>query len=264
MSTFDVRNIDLDILNSLTKYPSIPTYHALDRKNGGLTEATVEFTGTVIGTEKVDGTNGRIILLPDGSYVIGSREELLYAKGDLIGNPSQGIVYALRPVARSLTYVTGDVITVHYLEVFGRKIGQAAKQYTGHGEIGCRLFDLATLPDYDTQLNWSREKISGWRDNGGQQFLDEDSLRATAERDRLTLTPRLFEIDADALPQDIESTSAWLANRLPSTLCALDFAAGGRPEGIVLRTADRGVIAKARFQDYDRTLRRRGSKRGRS
>jgi hypothetical protein len=38
---------------------------------------------------------------------------------------------------------------------------------------------------------------------------------------------------------------------------ALDGAAGGQAEGIVLRSADRRTIAKARFHDYDRTLRRR-------
>ncbi len=73
----------------MTKYPSIPTYHALDPRNGGLLDETVPFTGTVLATEKVDGTNARIVQLPDGGYLLGSREELLYAKGDLIGNPSQ-------------------------------------------------------------------------------------------------------------------------------------------------------------------------------
>lgn len=44
---------------------------------------------------------------------------------------------------------------------------------------------------------------------------------------------------------------------LPRTRSALDEAGGGKPEGIVLRTANRSVIAKARFEDYDRTLRRK-------
>jgi hypothetical protein len=87
MTTFDVRTVDLDVLNSVTKYPSIPTYHALDPSNGGLLEEPVEYTGQVIGSEKIDGCNGRIVSLPDHTYLIGSREELLYAKGDLIGNP---------------------------------------------------------------------------------------------------------------------------------------------------------------------------------
>ena len=68
--TFDLTKIDLALLNSMTKYPSIPTYHTLDPKNGALSEPASAFEGDVIGTEKVDGTNSRIILTPDGRYLI--------------------------------------------------------------------------------------------------------------------------------------------------------------------------------------------------
>jgi hypothetical protein len=87
-------------INTATKYPSIATYHEIDK--GILKEGTATVFpqgSTVIGTEKVDGTNARIVFLPDGNYLIGSREELLYAGGDLIHNPSQGIVDALRAKA---------------------------------------------------------------------------------------------------------------------------------------------------------------------
>lgn len=47
----------------------------------------------------------------------------------------------------------------------------------------------------------------------------------------------------------------------PISRATLDETAGGSPEGIVLRAADRSVIAKARFQDYERTARRRALKR---
>jgi len=254
---FDVRKVDLDILNSLTKYPSIPTYHALDPKNGNLTEQPMEFEGLVIGTEKIDGTNGRIISLPDGSYVIGSREELLYAKGDLIGNPSQGIVDALRPVAEALPPAGGGAICVYYLEVYGRKIGQAAKQYTGQGNVGARLFDVAVLDDHKDQFTWTRERISAWREAGGQRYLTESELWAEAGWCGLSLAPRLFTIAMADLPREIEPMSVWLEDRLPRTGCALDDSAAGRPEGIVLRSVNRSVIAKARFQDYERTIRRR-------
>ena len=84
---FSLWSCDLNKLNSMTKYPSIPTYHTLGDK-GTLLEQTVSFEGKVVLTEKVDGTNSRIILLPDVNFVLGSREELLFAKGDLIGNPA--------------------------------------------------------------------------------------------------------------------------------------------------------------------------------
>lgn len=254
---FDVRTADLAALNSMTKYPSIPTYHTLDQKNGGLLETTVAFTGPVIGTEKVDGTNARVVSLPDGSFLLGSREELLYAKGDLIGNPALGIVAALRDFAEALPPVTEDVVRVHYLEVYGGKVTAASKQYTGSRAVGFRMFDLAVVPDYREVMALAPERLSAWRDRGGQSFAAEHALLAAAEVAGVAPTPRLFTVDAEELPTELDKTRAFLAERLPVTSSALDEEAGGQPEGIVLRAPDRSVIAKARFQDYDRTLRRR-------
>ena len=76
---------DFDKLNSLTKYPSILTYHELGTK-GGLKEGLVEgksFAGQeVYITEKVDGTNGRVVFATNDKgevvdYLLGSRENLL-------------------------------------------------------------------------------------------------------------------------------------------------------------------------------------------
>jgi hypothetical protein len=54
---FDVRQVDLAKLNSMTMYPAILTYHTLGDK--GVLQGTVQvpFSGRVVGTEKVDGTN---------------------------------------------------------------------------------------------------------------------------------------------------------------------------------------------------------------
>ncbi len=54
----------------------------------------------------------------------------------------------------------------------------------------------------------------------------------------------------------------FLRKFLPGTLAPLDASAGGAAEGIVLRTEDRSVIAKARFQDYERTFRSRIAEEG--
>lgn len=256
--SLDVRAVDLGALNSLTKYPSIPTYHTLDAGNGGLLESCVEFAGPVIGTEKIDGTNARVISLPGGDFLLGSREELLYAKGDLIGDPAQGIVAALRAFADGLAPVSDDVIRVHYVEVYGGKVTGASKQYTGsRTTVGHRLFDFVVLADYEAMLAKPRGEISAWRESGGQPFVSEEELVAVAERDGLDLAPRLFTVDPAELPREIDKMRRFLGERLPKTLVALDDQAGGQPEGIVLRSADRSTIAKARFQDYDRTLRRR-------
>ncbi|RKT87494.1 RNA ligase [Saccharopolyspora antimicrobica] len=259
--TFDLRSTDLSALNSLTKYPSIPTYHELDPSNGGLLDSVVEYSGQVIGTEKIDGTNARIISLPDGSYLLGSREELLYAKGDLIGNPAQGIVAALQPLAETIAPVTEDVIRVHYLEVYGGKVTAASKQYTGARTVGFRIFDAVVIGDYREIMALPPQKLSEWRDSGGQPFLTESELTGLAERDDVPLAPRLFSVDAAELPTELDKTRDFLGEHLPRTRSALDEGACGAAEGIVLRTADRSVIAKARFKDYDRTLKRRGGKR---
>ena len=62
---FNVRTVDLGRLNSITKYPSIPTYHPMGDR-GELRDGPLPFRGTVIATEKVDGTNSRVILLTSG------------------------------------------------------------------------------------------------------------------------------------------------------------------------------------------------------
>lgn len=264
MTPFDIRAVNLKALNSLTKYPSIPTYHRLDPRNGGLTDETVAFAGQVIGTEKIDGTNSRIIMLPGGGYLLGSREELLYFRGDLIGNPALGIVEHLRPVAERLAPpASGDPITVFYLETYGGKIGGQAKNYSAGGAVGWRLFDVSYL-DPGEQLAWPAERISAWRESGGQAFADEAGLAAEASKAGLSSTPRLFTMDAAGLPTGIEGMHAFLGEHLPGTLAALDETAKGTPEGIVLRTPDRAVIAKARFQDYERTLKRLSSTADRS
>ncbi|MFI1995503.1 RNA ligase family protein [Actinoplanes sp. NPDC020271] len=256
MADFDMRTADLKALNSLTKYPSIPTFHELDPRNGGLTETVTPFAGPVIGTEKVDGSNARIVVLPDGNYLLGSREELLYARGDLIGNPSQGIVASLRDVADALPgrRLPVDTLRVYFLELYGGRIGAQAKQYSTRGNVGWRLFDVAEVGELTERLTWPAQRIAAWRDGGGQTWATEDELQAVTVFD---LTPRLFTIDGSELPADVAGMHAFLGERLPGTLVALDESGQGRPEGIVLRTPDRSVIAKARFQDYERTLNRR-------
>lgn len=255
---FDVRSTDLAKLNSLTKYPSIPTYHTLDPRNGALGEEVIPFAGTVLGTEKVDGTNARVICLPDGSYLLGSREELLYARGDLIGNPAQGIVEALKAQAEQLgVTVDPTAIVVYYFEVYGGKVSSASKQYTGAQRVGHRLFDVVRLPDYQVHLARSPAEIASWREAGGQPFVDETELRAIADQQALALTPRILEIAAEELPRTIEAVLAFLREALPRTRCALDDEAGNRAEGLVIRALDRSRIAKLRFEDYERTLRRR-------
>jgi hypothetical protein len=54
---------------------------------------------------------------------------------------------------------------------------------------------------------------------------------------------------------DLAQTSKWLQCVCgPRSRVTLDADAGGKPEGIVIRTPDRKVIAKLRLEDYARAF----------
>jgi len=163
-----------DKINSMTKYPSILTYHVMGDKGRLQDKVQVVFNDYVIKREKIDGVNSRVIMFPYGFYIIGSREELLYAKGDLIENPTLGIVKTLKPIAEKL--IGGTVPLVYYFEVFGGNASKNSKQYTSIKILSCRLFDIAKISNYEELLEMSVEQIVHWRDNGGQLFYNEEEL----------------------------------------------------------------------------------------
>ena len=255
---FNIREADLGKLNSMTKYPSILTYHCLGEK-GILQEAVqIPFTGRVIGTEKVDGTNARLIFCPDGSPLVGSREDLLWERRDLIGNPAMGIVEAVKETVKKLaaTVCQEGWLTVYFVEVFGKNIGGGARNYSKQGNVGFRLFDVLRLDNLDELLDWPLEKIAHWRDQGGQPFAEAGQIGETAAEVGFQPVPPLFEIDAAELPVKLEDTHRFL-NCFEFSLCKLDDGAEGVPEGVVVRSPDRSAIAKIRREDYERTLKRR-------
>lgn len=258
--------MDLSKLNSATKYPSIETYHVLGEK-GRLTEDLGPFAGIgdgvkVVLTEKVDGTNIRIVLLPDGDWFIGIREELIYARGDrIVPTALNSAAKVAIPYAERAAKWQADGVQypnhaqVFFFEVYGSKIGGSAKNYTKGTEMGARLFDLAFVP-LDI-LDKPREEIASWRDHGGQTFAEEATILRAAEALEMGFTPRLGTVMSDSLPTSVEGMMDWLNTALPTTQVALSDNALNRAEGIVLRTEDRSVIAKARFEDYARTLKGR-------
>lgn len=256
--TFDIWQVDLGKLNSMTKYPSILTYHALGDK--GVLQETVQipFEGRIIGTEKVDGTNTRLIFCPDQSVLVGSREDLLWERRDLIGNPAMGIVDAVKETVHRLveTLCRPERIGVYFVEVFGRNIGSGAKNYTRIGKVGFRLFDVVLIENFDELFDWPADKIAHWRDNGGQQYIEADRLVKIAQEIGVEPVPPLFDMDASALPTELEATHRFLM-RHEWSHCKLDESADGVPEGVVVRSPDRSSIAKIRREDYERTLKRR-------
>ena len=255
MTAFDLRAV-----NSATKYPSIPTYHSLDASNGVLVEKPWNFEGasSVIVTEKIDGTNTRIVTLPGGDYIIGSREELLTFKGDRIPNPMLGIVDAVRDIAEKLTPVPASLplLGVYYGEVYGGKLPKA-RDYSGDGKVGFRLFDVAFIPT--DILDLPVQRIATWRQNWGQQFVLWSELLEIEAKEGLTLVPPLANLEPSELPVSIEDTYTFLKEYAPATRALLDELGRGRSEGVVFRSRDRYTITKARFSDYERTLRKRGA-----
>ncbi len=255
-------------INSLTKYGSIPTFHVMDGR-GNLQEAHVSlegpFSGPLLLTEKVDGTNVRIILYPDGDYIIGSREELLYAKGDRIENPALGIVQAVKPIAERISAsARSNFFCVVYGEVYGGNVGKAARQYSPDRETtGFRVFDVFSLPmvNYDSLLKNTPAQIASWRDNGGPMFISNEALAYFAKIEELELVPRLTAIQTSVRDYNIPTTIEGMYNFLQyykETQVVLSENHTGHSEGLVLRSEYRDFIAKVRFEDYNKAMRLRG------
>lgn len=256
MRHYDVRRIDLNKLNSLTKYPSILTYHAMGERGRLKDEVQINFDGKLAAYEKVDGTNARMICGPDMSVIVGSREDLLWEREDLIGNPAMNIIATLRERV-SLQYINlcpkNDTLIVYYGEVYGKGIGSNAKQY-GKGELtGFRLFDIVQIPDYRSLLELPPDQISAWREGGGQSYMPAHRVTEIAAYYGWHSVPSVWEGDSSEMPRSIDDTYAWLKEKMPKTLCCLDDQGEGTPEGVVVRTLDRKQIAKIRFEDYRRT-----------
>ena len=275
----NLRDLDaegLRRLNSATKYPSIPTYHELGDR-GCLTDAVAvpfDESDELLVTEKIDGTNARIIALPNArvlrlevEYLVGSRNDLLTASGDLVHNPQLGIVDALHDVLDRITkapVVPAGHACVFYGEVYGGNVGKGARQYTGDGSTGFRLFDVVSfaMGELDALVRDNDPaSISLWRKGGGQNFGTIEEVAYMADVLEVPTVPPVSMggvLRGNVMPTSVEDTLRWLRVALgEGSAATLDAGAGGRPEGVVLRTLDRSKLAKIRFQDYERTLRDR-------
>lgn len=266
----------LDKLNSLTKFPSIPTLHAMgdkgrlgDEVEPGFLDLLRDAPSELVPTEKVDGTNTRILLFTDGTFLVGSKEELLWYSEDLIGNPALHIVEEVRRWSSQLEeFALNDApqgLTVLYLETYGHGIGQSGKQYAvTEGYRSLRLFDaafwggsswwkLVSDPEVDA------EDLSRMRQRGEQPFLSWDAIVAMGKGlDIETVTER----DLPPPSLSIVETYDWVRFQ-PKSAALIDDVAPGLPEGVVLRTRRGNTAApfdapvrraKARVEDYRRTI----------
>lgn len=253
--------MDIQKLNSATKYPSILSYHQHGQK-GLLTENLncIPPTSAVIRsllccTEKLNGSNARIMLFLDKGqwrWVIGSRETLLYTNGDFLLREEYSIVQTLLTTAERLQQqkvypFDENAVTTFYFEVFGDSSQPESKNYTGSHSPSFRLFDVSVVER--TVLDKPVEEIAAWRERGGQQFLNEMELQVVENQLHLTLVPGKWIVQ---LPTTIEDTFKWLCETMPETVCLLDSTGKGKAEGVVVRNSDRSFITKIRFEDYER------------
>lgn len=251
-------------INSLTKYPSILTYHDLGEK-GMLKEAFSENLSfkdceKCYITEKIDGTNSRIILL-NGDYFIGSRENFLYAKGDRFGDPSLGIAENVKPAANRLSECSRlkkDVLYILYGETYGGAVTAGSKNYTGNKSYGFRIFDVIQmeLDQLEEVLKGTADQIASWRERGGQSYLDVDHFRQwAAENAEVETVPYISTVMGSEIPLSLSDVFDWLS-QFSNTLAGINSA--GKAEGVVIRNSDRSLIRKLRFEDYARTEKRGG------
>jgi hypothetical protein len=263
--------LDLRKLNSITKYPSIKTYHEIGergRLNPALTDGeTFLDRGDVSVYEKVDGENSRIILTRNTGtrysfdHFIGSREDLLFAKGDRIANPYGGISALLSPLADHLEEKVWDylrdpdiALVVLYQESYGGSSTRAGKNYTNNKTQDYRVFDVFSLTytELNRLMGLPLDKIASWRDNVGQPFFNEAQKRHFIANTGLKCAPLLTTIPSGEMPLTLEDTHAWLKNY---EVTKVGINVEGKSEGVIVRSDDRSMIRKIRFEDYERTLR---------
>lgn len=245
----------LRALNTLTKYPSIPTYHALDRGRPS-DELNCAFNADdeLFFTEKVDGTNARIVFFSDGSWFIGSRQDLLTYRDDLIRPNTMNIVETVLADAQRLGDNSADMFDygadmVVYGEVYGHGIGKNGKQYASGANRSFRVFDVQTLPkNWPDMLEQPLEELATWRDAGEQNWMREELLLTYCRNAELLRVPRIFIFDP--LPTKPADIYTWLRVHLPETQVRIDPDAPGFAEGLVVRNNKRSRIAKIRFDDY--------------
>ena len=256
----NINPIVLKRINSATKYPSIDTYHAMD-SNGVLTDETrVDFgeCSVLHVHEKVDGVNSRIIFLPGGEFIIGSRNEFLHFSDDVIYNPASGIVEALKPFARHMSekiHVDENNIIVLYMEVYGKCATPAWKQYSDDANfVGHVLIDMKVIELVDVLMNIDSDVLSSMRENGKipgwKSSLSIDDFCLAGHVERAPWTAKI-----DSLPTTHEGCLRFLHEMVPNTM--VGEKENGKSEGVIVRDIGRNNIAKLRFKDYERAVKRK-------
>lgn len=270
------KSFGLEKLNTMTKYPSILTYHETAER-GSLAQNRYEdkdFSGyeKVYVTEKIDGTNSRMVFTTnnEGSvedYILGSREDFLYACGDRIINPALGLVDTLEkhlvPKFNLPKIMIGHEILkpnyfyIMYGETYGGKINNA-KQYTNHQSYFFRAFDLVAMPIEEAKgfLSMKLEDISSWREHSGQPFIPVSDFIEFCDTFQITRVPYILTMDGKDIGLTPKDVHEWMTDFVKSVATIdEDYDGTAKSEGVVVRTEKRDLIRKFRFEDYNKTVR---------
>lgn len=253
-------------INTITKYPSIATYHQMEngKLQPELTAGSFANDEDLFVSEKIDGTNSRIIYL-NGDWIIGSRENLLFAKRDRIGDPAQGIVDVVKPIANRISdpetimKLESNQLYVFYGESYGGKITKASREYAKDESCtGFRLFDVVAIPleEVIPMMEKPLDKLATWREGSGDghnKFVTVDNIGLYADYIGVTQVPHLTCLKGSDIPKTFKETYEWL-NKYSDSKASLDELQKGLAEGVVVRNRDRSIIRKIRFQDYERAL----------
>lgn len=243
-------------VNTLTKYPSILTLHELGEKGVLLEELTTQVRGeNLYATEKIDGTNVRLIFMGD-EYLIGAREFILHHSDDLYYDQTMGIVDDTKSIGFAIPPASSD-LTVVYGELFGGKLSSNSKWY-GREKCGFRVFDIAVYKDLSI-LDSDLPEISLWRERRTERGMiyGQPFLSIGEARERFPMFSYAPAVEFDLGDYSHEQVLNGLRRSIPRSLVTLTEAATGDAEGMVLRTWDRSKVVKVRFEDYERTLRKK-------
>ncbi len=244
-------------INTLTKYPSILTLHKFGERGRFTNEITTNIEGeTLYASEKIDGTNVRIICYGD-DFLVGSRNNILHYSKDFYWDESMGIVDQFYKM--NLPTLNTDKLTIVFGELFGGKITANSKDY-GKEAHGFRVFDVAIVDQLEI-LEQPITEISNWRESSvnssiddtlryGQGFVNLDKLKSY----NFELVP---QIQFELVNHEHQSVLNALEKYILTTNVALTDNARGGTEGVILRNYDRTKIVKLRFEDYRRTLKPR-------
>ena len=270
-----VKHYGVDKINSLTEYPSILTYHKLGDKGSLLNELYEEnrFKKDDILeiTEKIDGTNMRLILTND-DYLVATRSKIIHAKNDrIITDPNVNVVvdscdYLIKTFAND---TTSDCVLIVFGEAYGYNICEGSNVYCSIDNITSRkfrVFDVRCIPciEFEKLLEKDIQDISRWKSYSNEYWYDYNVLDAFCEQFQLERTPVLTRINEKDLPTGFDATYKWMKQFSNSQAVIgipddeVDYSPKfGKSEGVVIRNLDRSVVSKLRFEDCERTIRKR-------